>query len=334
MLFVSCNDDNNPLETGKPTIQSVSKNQTFWGDTITLYGKNFGEQNQYSYLVYNDELIIPSFDCIKWNQIIIKFIIPKNIHSGKFKIVYYSDTSNHIYLTIKKRPDIELIKIKAGNFIMGSSEGLPDEEPPHSVKISKDFYISKFEITQLLWQLIMNYNPSLTKEPNHPVHNIKWLEAIMFCNELSKRDGLEQSYEIIDSLVIWKPNAKGWRLPTEAEWEFASGKYLYAGSNDANEVAWFSSNSAYHTHPIGKNLPNEFGLYDMSGNVREWCWDTYKPDYYKSSDSIDPSFHQTNGPKVSRGGGFCDGTNNLRRTARIYTENPICTGLRIVRYAE
>lgn len=334
LILNSCNEDNNALVVEKPTIQSVSKNQTFWGDTIILYGKNFGEPNEFAHLIYNDELIIHSFRCIKWNQILVKFIVPQNIHSGKFKIINQTDTSNSIYLTIKKRPEIEIVKMKSGNFIMGSSEGLPDEEPPHNVIISREFYISKYEITQQLWQLIMNYNPSITKESNHPVHNIKWLEAIRFCNALSKLDGLEQSYIISDSIVIWEQNANGWRLPTEAEWEYASGKFLYSGSNIADEVAWFSSNSANRTHPIGKKNPNEFGIFDMAGNVREWCWDTYKKDFYYNSNAIDPYYHEINGSKVSRGGGFCDGSNYLRRTARINNENPTCTGLRIVRYAE
>ncbi len=329
-----CSRDSINIIPDKLTIQSVSKNQTFWGDTITFYGKAFGEADEFTYLSYEDILSIPSTKCLKWNQITIKFIIPKNIHSGKFKIFKQYDTSNSVYLTIRKRPEIELIKIKATNFIMGSNEGIPDESPPHRVNITKDFYIGKYEVTQLLWNLLMKSNPSKTKESNHPVHNIKWHDAIKFCNTLSLLDGFEPSYIINDSNIYWNRKANGWRLPTEAEWELASGKFLYAGSSNPDEIAWFDINSANQTHPIGTKKPNEYGIYDMSGNVREWCWDSYDPLFYSRSETNDPHYYNNSSENVARGGGFSDGSNLLRRTSRIHKQNLDCTGLRIVRFAD
>ena len=185
-----------------------------------------------------------------------------------------------------------MVYVEGGSFMMGSDKGDSDEKPIHKVEVG-NFYISKYEVTQAQWQAIMGENPSNHKNcPNCPVERVSWED----CQEFIKRLNLK--------------TGKKYRLPTEAEWAYASrgGKYSkgykYAGSNDIDKVAWYGNNSDYQTHVVGKKEPNELGLYDMSGNVWEWCSDWYGEDYYGKSQLSNPE-GPTNGEyRVLRGGSW------------------------------
>ena len=173
------------------------------------------------------------------------------------------------------------------------------------------FQIGKYEVTQAQYQRVVGKNPSkFTGDPQRPVEQVSWYDAVGFCNALSKSEGLNPVYTINGNNVtadFWK---SGWRLPTEAEWEYAarggngSRGYTYSGAEDADAVAWYSSNSNRITQPVGRKQPNELGLYDMSGNVWEWCWDWYGS--YPSGAQTDPTGGSSGPYRVIRGGSWGD----------------------------
>ena len=182
--------------------------------------------------------------------------------------------------------------VEGGTFTMGSKspDAQADEQPLHEVTLS-DYYIGQTEVTQYLWRIVMgsSYNPSATKGDNLPVTNISWDDAQQFVQRLSQKTGLS------------------FRLPTEAEWEYAarggqrSQGYVYAGSNNLDSVAWHPSNCT-QPQAVGKKKPNELGIYDMSGNVYEFCQDWYGP--YPSDPQTDPQGPTTSsiGYRIVRGG--------------------------------
>jgi formylglycine-generating enzyme required for sulfatase activity len=184
-----------------------------------------------------------------------------------------------------------------------------NEKPVHQVTVSA-FYIGKYEVTQREWQEVMGSNPRSFKGDNLPVEKVSWLDVIEYCNRRSVREGRTPAYTVNGTSVSWNRNADGYRLPTEAEWEYAarggSGAVTvsYSGSNNIDAVAWYSGNSGNKTHPVGTKQPNSFGLYDMSGNVLEWCWDWYGS--YPSGRQTDPVGIASGSGRVVRGGSWGD----------------------------
>ena len=174
-----------------------------------------------------------------------------------------------------------------------AGDGFDNERPVHTVTVST-FYIGKYEVTQGLYESVMGANPSEFKGDNNlPVENVTWYNAVSFCNKLSEKEGRQAVYTIDGTTVTADWSKNGYRLPTEAEWEYAAkggngspGNYLYAGSNNVDDVAWYSGNSSNTPHVVGKAKPNGLGIYDMSGNVWEWCWDWYSD--YSSEAQSDP----------------------------------------------
>lgn len=244
----------------------------------------------------------------------------------------------------------DFVYVDGGTFMMGSDE----YGPKHEVTL-KSFYMDKYEVTQQDWGICMGaeVNPSLETGASLPVDSLTWYQAIRYCNAKTLKDGqgiLETVYTIeLDKNgnvvnVIWDTTKNGYRLPTEAEWEYAArgGKltqnFSYSGSNDGNEVGWNGENSTYpddskYSHPVGLKKANELGIYDLSGNVGEFCWDWWDP-YYSGSIQVDPKGPDTGTSKVVRGGDWASQTASTLSTARsvIGLEDKLpFRGFRIVR---
>jgi len=214
--------------------------------------------------------------------------------------------------TITNTLGMKLVLIPSGEFLMGSpdsdSEALDDEKPQHRVRTMRPFYLGVTEVTQGQYRALNNENPSRFKGSDDlPVENVSWDDAIAFCNKLSEREGLKPYYQ----LGTGAPSGgDGYRLPTEAEWEYAcrgGNTTRYSFGDDATRLAefgWYQGNSDRKTHPVGQKGPNAWGLYDMHGNVWEWCGDGYKTSYYKESPPTDPSGASQAALRVLRGGSW------------------------------
>ncbi|MBU1677760.1 MAG: SUMF1/EgtB/PvdO family nonheme iron enzyme [Bacteroidetes bacterium] len=228
--------------------------------------------------------------------------------------------------------------VEGGVFQMGSTSGDSDEQPVHTVTLS-NFYISKYEVTQKQWREVMGTNPSYFSGDDKPVEQVTWYDAVAFCNALSEKVGLEKCYSGSGTSIIYDFTKNGYRLPTEAEWEYAarggnqSNGYTYSGSNSIGGVAWYSSNSGNTTHNVGTKTSNELGIYDMSGNVWEWCNDWYSDNYYSNSPGNNPKGPASGTSRVLRGGSWLSYDNNCRVSNRTggYPDYPYYNnGFRIV----
>ena len=200
----------------------------------------------------------------------------------------------------------KMIRVEGGTFTMGAtreqgSDAYDDEKPTHDVTLSS-YSIGETLVTQELWQAVMGGNPSRFKGVQRPVEKVSWYDCQDFIKKLNELTG------------------KAFRLPTEAEWEYAArgGKqskgYKYSGSNDINEVAWYLGNSSSQTHPVKEKKPNELGIYDMSGNVWEWCQDSWGS--YSSSPQTNPTGPTSGSDRVGRGGSWCNGAVGCRLSFR------------------
>ena len=205
---------------------------------------------------------------------------------------------------------IQFVYVKGGLFEMGTSMSTDDEGPVHEVTLSS-FFISKTEITQSQWEKVMGYNNSYFLGEDRPVENVSWYEAIEFCNIKSENEGLEPAYYINSKMTKMNLEANGYRLPTEAEWEYVAGggaqatPTVFAGSNIRNNV---SNTKANATYPVATKQPNELGLFDMTGNVAEWTWDWYDLSTYElrvlSQRNKNPTGMPFGDYKVIRGGSW------------------------------
>jgi formylglycine-generating enzyme required for sulfatase activity len=232
----------------------------------------------------------------------------------------------------------EMVLVPAGDFMMGAFEdeegALDNEYPCHKVRLTKSFFVGKYHVTQSLWESVTGENPSHFKGANRPVETVNWFDCVAFCNKLSEIENLIPVYEglgdyqigqeididegfKLSGMVYLKPGANGYRLLTEAEWEYSSmggESYLFAGSDNIEEVAWYERNSERKTHCVGQKKPNAFGLYDMSGNVCHWCGDFIEffetdDEYeitgnslYTEAEQIDPTGPVEGSFRVFRGG--------------------------------
>jgi len=219
---------------------------------------------------------------------------------------------------------VEMVYLPGGEFTMGNNRGNPDEAPAHRVKVS-DFAMDKYEVSHEQFIKAQLPNPSHWQDnPKKPVERVRWRDAKQYCNERSLLEGLKPCYN--EKTADWDCDysANGYRLPTEAEWEYAcragsDQQYDFGQPDKLRQYAWFADNSEQQTHARAQKKPNGFGICDLYGNVSEWCEDVYNPTYYRESPAVDPTGPPNPGKdvkRVIRGGSWKSSANQCRASMR------------------
>jgi len=201
----------------------------------------------------------------------------------------------------------EMVLIEGGTFQMGSYDSYI--RPVHTVEVNS-FYIGKYEVTNKEYRQFDPGHSGRWSNDNYAVEKVNWYDAINYCNWLSDKEGFERCYSGSGDDIVCDFSKNGYRLPTEAEWEYAcragtTTKYYWGDEDEMDDdYCWDSSNSNRTVHPVGQKKSNAWGLYDISGNVNEWCWDRYDEDYYKKSPSENPTGPSSSSKRVIRGGSW------------------------------
>jgi len=257
------------------------------------------------------------------NHLETKEVTVSNVpQSAKFKARKEVVSFDYRVAARQSRPAPDgFVWIQGGTFTMGSPANDPsrysNEGPQHQVTVSS-FYMGKYEVTQKEYQEVMGTNPSNFKGDNLPVENVSWYDAIEYCNKRSQKEGLTPAYIRNGNNVTWNRNANGYRLPTEAEWEYAcragTTTAYNTGAKISDNTGWYWDNSGRKTHPVGQKPSNAWGLYDMHGNVFEWCWDWHGG--YSSGSQTDPMGASSGAFRVGRGGGWS--ASDMRSAFRSY----------------
>jgi len=328
-----------PLLTFSQEVSNIHFEQV--GKQIHIFYDLAGDEN------YTVEVFCSTDNGNKWGEPLKKVSgdVGENQKPGKGKEIVWDVLAEREKLTgeisfkidVKGGINIEMVFVEGGTFQMGSNEGNNDEWPVHTVTLSS-FEISKYEITNSLYCVFLNdigcsSNGSFNDTEYGNVTYIDMgdvdCQVIYTGGQFVPESGkgnfpvIEISWYGAHAFALWA----GGRLPTEAEWEFAarggnnSNGYTYSGSNNLDDVAWYSSNSDRHTHKVGTKAPNELGIYDMSGNVWEWCHDWYAAHYYSVSPQNNPQGPASGSYRVLRGGSRVNNA-YLCRVALRYGNNP------------
>ncbi len=218
---------------------------------------------------------------------------------------------------------VQMVKVRGNSYTRGDNAQTDDLFPEHKVKVNS-FYISKYEVTQKLWNSLMGRRDWPVDGDDYPVSNVSWWDAVLFCNKLSEKEGLTPCYDLQKGEMIkCNYDASGYRLPSEAEWELAAiggndkNRNEYSGSLIADNVGWIIDTLP---HPVGQKSPNSLGIYDMTGNVNEWCNDWYDLTYYRLAKLMpnNPKGANYSNYRVIRGGGFTSGKKEAGVAFRNY----------------
>jgi formylglycine-generating enzyme required for sulfatase activity len=227
-------------------------------------------------------------------------------------------------IDLVSKSGVELVYLPGGAFVMGSDQGSADEAPAHKVTLTA-FAMDKYEVTHEMYAKAQLPDPSHWRDnPRGPVEKIRWRDAKQYCNERSLLEGLKPCYN--EKTTDWDCDwtASGYRLPTEAEWEYASlagstGPYEFGTPDKLRQFGWFGDNADQKTHTVGQKKANRWGLYDLYGNVSEWCEDVYSAAYYRTSPATDPTGPASAGGdvlRVIRGGSWRSSPDQCRSAAR------------------
>ena len=335
--IVSCNEDPETVQQGIPSDVILESDSICRRECVVIYGNDLGTFTADNKLYIDDELL-PSDSIKVWNNTRIEFMPVQS--PGKHTVYALIDTikTPELSFTLNDIRNIEMVEIAAGMFAMGAEYGLPAEKPVHEVTLTRTILMSKYEISQSVYLDAMGDSVGFAIDETMPAYNISFLDAVKFCNELSQRNKLTSCYTIsANGSICFDTLANGFRLPTEAEWEYAAR----AGSVDMefsggeqSLVCWCSLNSGMRLHESGKLAPNPWGLYDMSGNLWEWCFDYFSEDYYKTSPKVNPInlSGSSDSTRMLRGGAFNSGITSCRVTARVQPdEKNTYSGIRLVR---
>jgi len=221
---------------------------------------------------------------------------------------------------------MKMVPILAGHFQMGSSPDedafYADEAPAHNVTLAESFRLGTAPVTQAQYEAVMGNNPSDFKGRDRPVERVSWYDAMAFCKKLSDQTGQK------------------FTLPTEAQWEYACragslGSFCF-GENELGDYAWYFRNSDDETHPVGQKKPNAWGLYDMHGNVREWCLDHWHNNYNGAPEDGSAWFRPERSDRITRGGSWYDDANECRAACRLErppSHRDAATGFRVLAVA-
>ena len=331
----SCSsDDPFDVASGNPVLLELSPVTSFLADTLTIKGEYLGEKASGNFVCFGTSITVPAENCPVWNNSFIKVVVPPGVSgSTAISVQVGSYKTNTLTIAIDAFEPYSTVLLAGGNFTMGSVNGLADEQPLRTVNLTQ-FEIGACEVNQRLYSSIMGKNPSQVVNVDFPVYNVEWIDAVKFCNKLSELSNLEKAYQINGNEVTWNKSAKGWRLPTEAEWEYAcrAGSNSDYCSDDCLDYAWLANNSGYNPQAIKTKKANAYGLFDMQGNASEWCWDNYSENYYGLNENDNPSGPISGLRRVIRGGNFAEGKLYARASNRSISENTSkYVGIRLVR---
>ena len=311
------------VDPNAPVITTLTLTKGQIGQSLKIIGSHFGTTQGSSYVTFNGT---KADQYASWTDTQIQLTIPAGATTGDVIVYVNSKQSNGKPLTIQASFQLlTLVLVPKGTFSMGNDNSSEvTDKPAHSVTLTHDFYMSKTEITQKQWGTILTgSNPSKDeyRGDNKPVEQMDFYRACWFCNELSRQEGFTPCY-VVDtaqgtvSSCDW--NANGYRLPTEAEWEYAckanhNGDYT---DQEILDLGWIADNSVSDIHDAGQKNANAFGLQDMLGNVYEWCWD-FDGDYPSAAQTDPHGPSQSSGEmRIARGGSFISGTTICNPTKR------------------
>lgn len=335
-MAFSCQEENTLVDNETPKIIALSRQSTFLYDTVSVYGMALGNGIENIKVLINgsesDVILLSN------NSTELKFVPKQSVSNANISLNINGKITNSIPINIALTPAYDTVNVTAGTFEMGALSGFADETPIHEVKLTRDIIVFKNEVSRALWNQVMDTVIVDNSEFEFPQDSVTWLMAVSFCNRMSVIYGLDKSYKIDGTNVTFDYGANGWRLPTEAEWEYicrAGTEEDFSGNGNIDDMGYFDSNSGLQSHRSGEKLANQFGLYDVHGNLWEWCWDNYDEGYYDSSPKEDPTGPSIGGRHVMRGGSFQDGFNFARSSNRSINKIDYkAIGLRIVRNAK